>query len=90
MSKIDLSTYPRDTLEQLLGIVKDYRTALKQIGKRAILIDPKNPPKESARIEYPSTMDAISVSQYAAACIKYAFPEYIGPAPTLLSNDTLT
>jgi hypothetical protein len=45
--------------------MKAYRNSLKQVGKRGVLIDPKNPPKVQAIVEYGTGMDSKSVSLYA-------------------------
>lgn len=90
MKTLDLSSYSRETLEHVLSIAKSYRTSLKQIGKRTTLIDHRNPPGLRARVEYPSSLDTRSATEYAAACIAYAFPEYSGESPTLIQNDALT
>lgn len=65
MPTLNLTSYSRETLEHLLSMMKSYRSSLKQIGKRATLIDPENPPAISARIEYPSSMEENFASQYA-------------------------
>ena len=90
MTTIDLSSYPRESLENILRIVKSYRNSLKQIGKRAHLFDPKNPPSIASIIEYASGMERDTVEKYAISCIKNLFPEYTGASPILRKNPELT
>jgi hypothetical protein len=90
MSTIDLSSHSRETLEHILSVMKGYRTTLKQVGKRAVLIDAKNPPKERAIIEYAPGMDVSSVEAYGSSCIARLFPGYTGDAPVLRENTELT
>ncbi len=89
MTTLDLTSYSRESLEHILHIVKAYRNSLKQIGKRAILSDPKDPPAVTATIEYVSGMDRASVEKYAQSCMKELFPEYTGAAPLLRQNPEL-
>jgi hypothetical protein len=60
MTNSNLSSYSRETLEHLLMMMKSYRNGLKQIGKRAKLIDPNNLPAIRATIEVHSGMDEAS------------------------------
>ncbi len=89
MTPLDLTSYSRESLENMLSIVKSYRTSLKQIGKRAVLIDPKHPPAISATVEYVGGMHKDSVEKYALSCMKKLFPEYTGAAPILRENPEL-
>lgn len=90
MSTLDLSSYPRAKLEHVLHIVKLYRSSMKQIGKRASLVDPADLPDVIARIEYASGVDRETVKAYADACLKQSFPEYQSThAPTLEENPLL-
>ena len=90
MSILDLSSYPRATLEHVLHIVKLYRSSMKQIGKRTSLVDPAHMPETIARIEYASGIDRETVKSYADACLKQSFPEYHSThAPTLEENPLL-
>lgn len=57
MSKTQLHSYPRETLEHLLKILKSYRNGLKQIGKRAQLEDPSSPLPVRAFVEIHSGMN---------------------------------
>lgn len=90
MSTLNLTSYSRETLEHLLLMMKSYRSSLKQIGKRTVLIDPENPPAIAARIEYPSSMEDSFAKEYAQGVLKYAFPAYDGASPLLSKNDSLT
>ena len=69
--------------------MKAYRNSLKQVGKRGFLIDPKNPPKVQAIVEYGTGMDSKSVSLYAWACLKKLFPEYDGIDPIFRENSLI-
>ncbi len=89
MTPLDLTSYSRESLEHMLSIVKSYRTSLRQIGKRAVLIDPKHPPAISATVEYVGGMHKDTVDKYALSCIKKLFPEYTGAAPILRENPEL-
>ncbi len=89
MTTISLSSYPRETLEHLLKMLKSYKNGLKQIGKRAVLTDPSDLPPVRAVVEYMPTMEEKDVTQYALSCIRYAFPSYTGEAPLLRPNAEL-
>lgn len=69
--------------------MKSYRNGLKQIGKRTILHDPKNPIPVRAIVEIHSSMDEKEWLRYASAIIKYAFPTYTWESPLVKSNDEL-
>ena len=63
---------------------------MKQIGKRASLVDPADLPETIARIEYASGIDREAVKIYADTCLKQSFPEYHSThAPTLEENPLL-
>lgn len=89
MTTLDLSSYSRESLEHLLLIMKSYRNSLKQIGRRARIVDPKNPPGVSAIVEYVSGMDKDSVEKYSRSCIAKLFPEYTGEVPIFRENPEL-
>lgn len=89
MDKIQLTSYPRETLEHLLKVVKSYRNGLKQIGKRAKLEDPKNPTPIRALVEIHSGMDEKEWLRYADAVIQFAFPTYTWESPLIRKNDEL-
>ena len=89
MSHINLSSYPRETLEHLLKVVKSYRSWLKQIWKRALLEDPKSPTPVRAIVELHGSMDEKDGQRYAESVIKYAFPTYTWESPLVRKNDEL-
>ncbi len=89
MTTLNLSTYSREQLEHILKMLKSYKNGLKQIGKRAVLIDPKNPPKTRAVIEMHSGLDEKQAEKYAQAVIHTTFPEYSGDTALLRKNDSL-
>jgi hypothetical protein len=70
-------------------MLKSYRNGLKQIGKRAILIDPLDPPGIQAVVEMHSGMSEDAARKYAESMIRYAFPSYTGESPVVRTNDTL-
>lgn len=75
MSNIDLSSYSKEELIDVLRILKNYRTSLKQIGSRAEIIDFRNPKNKNFRIEYTSSSDKNFVEKFVdVACKKY-FPD---------------
>ena len=91
MTPLNFSSYSRDTLEHTLRILSIYRSSLKQIGKRAELIDPTIIQPLLTRIEYAPGMDASSIKKYADACIHFSFPEYVSTAtPVIRENSRLT
>ena len=91
MSTLDLTSYSRETLEHILRVMKQYKISLRQIGKRAVLIDPENPPAIASVVEYAPSIDTSMVEKYALACIKLSFPDYnSGKAPILRENPELT
>lgn len=64
---------------------------MKQVGKRAILLDPENMPEVTAIIEYAPSMDISLVDRYARACLRFSFPEFKNSAPpTIRENPLLT
>jgi hypothetical protein len=89
MASLDLTSYSRETLEHMLLMLKGYKNSLKQIGKRSVLFDPKNPPAIQARVEYTPSIEASFVEKYASACIASLFPEYSGAKPSLQENKEL-
>ena len=91
MSRINLSSYSRETLEHILQIMKNYRISMKQVGNRAILLDPENLPEDVAIIEYAPSMDTTLVDRYARACLRFSFPEFKNTAsPIIRKNPLLT
>lgn len=65
----------RDELSDVLRILKEYRTSLKQIGNRAVLSDSKNKKAKTFRIEHTSTVSEDFVRQFSDAAIQKYFPE---------------
>ncbi len=64
---------------------------MKQIGNRANLIDPANPPEDKAVIEYAPSMDIPLVNRYAKACLNVSFPQYKNTnSPIVRENPLLT
>lgn len=88
MTPINFSSYSRDTLEHTLRILSIYRTSLKQIGKRAQLLDPTVVQPLLTRIEYAPGMDESTVKKYAQACISSSFPEYSSNTPPIVSENS--
>ena len=87
---LPLSLYSRNTLEKVLHIVKLYRVSLKQIGKRASLLDPHDLPEALARIEYAPGIDKKTLEKYAEACLAYSFPLYQNKeSPVFIENTSL-
>lgn len=89
MSNLNLTSYPRETLEHVLKIVKLYRSHLKQIGKRADFIDPENPPAIRAIVEVHPDIDRDMAQKYAESVIRFAFPNYTGISPVVKINAAL-
>lgn len=72
MSNIDLSSYSKEELRDVLRVLKDYRTSLKQIGLRSEFSDVKIPKKNFFTIEYTSSADFDFIKKFAdSACKKY-------------------
>lgn len=87
---LSLSSYSRDTLEQVLHIAKLYKISLKQIGKRASLLDPHDLPEALARIEYAPGIEKKTLEKYAEACLAYSFPLYQSKnSPLFVENPAL-
>ncbi len=89
MPTLNLTSYPRETLEHVLSIVKSYRISMKQIGKRAILTDPLDPPQDSVTIEYAPHIDASLIEKYSEACLALSFPEYKSTLPPIIRKNPL-
>ncbi|NRH20710.1 hypothetical protein HOO68_01555 [Candidatus Gracilibacteria bacterium] len=73
MTTATLSTYSREQLSDILRILKLYKTSLVQIGHRARLIDPKNNPDVSVRIEYPTGAALEDIRSFAVAGLDQFF-----------------
>ncbi len=89
MSQIQLSSYSRETLENLLKIIKSYKSWLKQIWKRAQLVDPNNPAPIRALVELHDWLDENEGLKYAQSVIKFAFPTYTWESPLVRKNPEL-
>ncbi len=52
MSNLDFSQYSSSALSEALRILRDYKNSLRQVGKRAKLVDPRHPDALIPTVEY--------------------------------------
>lgn len=76
MHSLDLSSYSRDTLVDTLRVLKNYKNSLRQVGKRAQLVDTTTPVALPVTVEYIPTLDRALLEKTAAAAVKKFFPEF--------------
>ena len=70
-----LTTASREELTQVLRILRDYRGAYKQIGKRAVLHDPRVQRAKTLRAQYAHEDNAPELQHIIATMIRTYFPE---------------
>lgn len=75
MLQKNILSYSRDELSDVLRILKEYRTSLKQIGNRAVLSDSKHKSPKTFRIEHTSVASQDFVRDFASGAIRRYFPE---------------
>jgi hypothetical protein len=90
MTKIDLSSYSRDTLKETLRVLKDFVLASKQIGKRAILSDPKNANNTLLRIEHGAGISKDVLENFSRQAISQYYPEYKNETLEFFENPKIT
>lgn len=72
---MNLSSYSKEELKDVLRILKDYRSVSMQIGKRAILSDQKQKEEKIFIIEHTEKIDKNALETFFnSACEKF-FPE---------------
>lgn len=75
MSNTKLSSYSREELTDILRVLKDYRTSLKQIGNRSILSDSKEKKEKIFKIEHTKEISENFLQDFSEKAIKRFFPE---------------
>ncbi len=77
MSSIHLSSYSKQDLQEVLRIVRDYRSARKQIGNRAVLRDPRVKPAKQFRVVYACNADLDAIKKYTADILPRLFSDVV-------------
>lgn len=75
MSKTQFSSYTKSKLADVLRVLKDYRSSLKQIGNRATLSDSREMKDKNFRIEYSEPVDIDFLKNFSEKSIQKYFPE---------------
>ena len=91
MSHFDFSSYSPQILADTLRILRDYKSALRQLGKRAILSDRRTLLPPIPHIEYAQGIESDLLKKYSEWVVKQYFPEYRGTSEmiTYSENDAL-
>ncbi len=75
MSNIQLSSYSKEELENVLRVLKNYRASLKQIWNRSILSDSKEKKEKFFRIEHTKEISEDFLKKFSENVVKKFFPE---------------
>lgn len=75
MPSINLSSYTHSDLQNILRVVRDYKTARKQIGNRAVLRDPRVESKKLFRVVYSKNIDLDRLKDNFQKFFQAYFPE---------------
>lgn len=70
-----LNQYSREDLQNILAVLKDYRTSLKQIGRRSVLSHPKEKKEKFFRIEHTSNISTEFLEKFLSGVLHKFFPE---------------
>lgn len=73
MSSVNLSSYSREQLTDILRILKLYKTSYAQIGRRARMIDPRIPALPVIRVEYPTDASLDEIRPFAEKSLAQFF-----------------
>ena len=73
MSSVNLSSYTREDLTDILRILKLYKTSYGQIGRRARMRDPRIQSLPLVRVEYPSGSQLDGIRSFATQSLKKFF-----------------
>ena len=89
MPKMSLT---RDQIIDTIRVLKNYKNSLRQVGKRAVLMDPRFPMVEMPLIEYASGIETTFLKKYSDSAMTSYFPDYSGSsdAITFRENTNLT
>ena len=82
----------RDQIIDTIRVLKNYKNALRQVGKRAILMDPRYPMIAAPVVEYTSGIETTFLKKYSDSAMISYFPDYTGSsdAITFRENKNLT
>ncbi len=82
----------RDQIIDTIRVLKNYKNSLRQVGKRAILMDPRSLMEDIPLVEYASGIDQSLLRKYSESATSVYFPDYLGSsdAITFRENANLT
>jgi hypothetical protein len=75
MKSLNLSSYSPELLGEVLSVLRFYTAALKQIGARAELRDPKGPRSSNLKVEFSPGSDQSFVRDFTQKLITSFFSE---------------
>lgn len=89
MSKTPLT---RDQIIDTIRVLKHYKNSLRQVGKRAVLMDPRSPTVEMPLIEYAPGIETTFLKKYSETAMTTHFPDYTGSLESIIfrENKNLT
>lgn len=70
-----LNQYSREDLQNILAVLKDYRTSLKQIGNRSVLSHPKEKKEKFFRVEHTSNVSKEFLENFLSGVLHKFFPD---------------
>ncbi len=82
----------RDQIIDTIRVLKNYKNSLRQVGKRAILMDPRSPTVEMPLIEYAPGIETTFLKKYSETAMTTYFPDYTGSPESIIfrENKNLT
>ena len=90
MSHFDFSSYSPQFLTDVLRVLRDYKSSLRQVGKRAILSDRRAEKVPIPHIEYAQGIDTDLLKKYSERIVRQYFPEYCGTTDAITFSENLT
>lgn len=78
MTTHELSSYSREILSDTLRVMRNYKNSIRQVGRRAVIHDPRIVTEAVPSVEYAPGIDMDLLQKYAATACKKYFPEYSG------------
>lgn len=71
-----LSSFSRESLTDVLRVLKDYKNTLRQVGKRAHITDRQHPIDLIPRVEYAPGLEKELIEKALPKALEKYFPEY--------------
>lgn len=88
MNTKDISHYSREELQDILRVLKTYKQSHRQIGARARIYDPKNPPEPELRVEYASGISQSLLEKILQSAIALHFPDIKDQSNVVYTENT--